>query len=117
MSLSRAETSNSDAPLRSWADAHAASLDLELEGPLDAPGMDPTWILRMSGPRVEAEVHLFYGPHVDISVVLTQHPEDGMFVSGEDGITGQWLTEMLDGLEQMSREDAMPTWLRRPSGP
>ncbi|MFG3702477.1 hypothetical protein ACGF5C_32055, partial [Micromonospora sp. NPDC047620] len=87
------------------------------EGPLDAPGMDPTWILRMSGPLVEAEVHLFYGPHVDISAFLTQHPEDGMFVSGEDGITGQWLTEMLDGLKQMNREDAMPTWLRQPSGP
>jgi hypothetical protein len=103
--------------LRSWADAHATSLDLELEGPLDAPGMDPTWILRMSGPLLEAEVHLFYGPHVDISVFLTQRPEGGMFVGGEDGITGQRLVEMLNGLEQMNRGDAMPTWLRPPSGP
>jgi hypothetical protein len=103
--------------LRSWADAHATSLDLELEGPLDAPGMDPTWILRMSGPLLEAEVHLFYGPHVDISAFLTQHPEDEMFVGGEDGITGQRLVEMLNGLEQMNRGDAMPAWLRPPSGP
>lgn len=103
--------------LLSWADAHATSLDLELEGPLDAPGMDPTWIVRVSGPLLVAEVHLFYGPHVDISVFLTQRPEDGMFVGGENGITGQRLVEMLNGLEQISRGDAMPTWLRPPSGP
>jgi hypothetical protein len=102
--------------LRSWADAHATLLDLELEGPLDAPGMDPTWILRLSGPLLEAEVHLFYGPHVDISAFLTGRPDDGMFVGGEDGITGPRLIEMLDGLERVNRGDAMPAWLRLPSG-
>jgi hypothetical protein len=103
--------------LRSWADANATSLSLELEGPLDAPGMDATWIPRMSGLLLEADVHLFYGPHVDISAFLTQRPEDGMFVGGEDGITRQRLVEMLDGLEQMNRGHAIPTWLRPPSGP
>ncbi|WP_159104603.1 hypothetical protein [Plantactinospora sp. BB1] len=88
-----------------------------LEDPLDELGMDATWILRLSGPLVEAEVHLFYGPHVDVSAFLLERLEDGMFVGGEDGITGQRLVEMLDGLEQVSRGDAIPAWLRRPSGP
>jgi hypothetical protein len=103
--------------LRSWTDANATSLSLELEGPLDAPGMDPSWILRMSGLSLKAEVHLFFGPHVDISAFLTQRPEDGMFVGGEDGITGQRLVEMVDGLERMNRGDVIPTWRRPPSGP
>ncbi|AVT37718.1 hypothetical protein C6W10_16055 [Plantactinospora sp. BB1] len=62
-------------------------------------------------------MHLFYGPHVDVSAFLLERLEDGMFVGGEDGITGQRLVEMLDGLEQVSRGDAIPAWLRRPSGP
>jgi hypothetical protein len=39
-----------------------------------------------------------------------------MFVGGEDGITAQRLVEMLNGLEQMNRGDAMPTWLRSTTG-
>jgi hypothetical protein len=70
----------------------------------------------MSGRTLQAEVHLFYGPHVDISVFLTQRPEDGMFIGGENGITGQRLVEMLNGLEQVNRGDAIPAWLRPPSG-
>ncbi|WP_433200906.1 hypothetical protein ACQP00_29605 [Dactylosporangium sp. CS-047395] len=98
--------------LRSWADAHATSMDLELEGPLDAPGMDPTWMLRMSGPLLYAEVHLFYGPHVDITAVRTDDPDAGFSVGGEDGLTGPRLVEMLDDLEQMGRGEAPPMWLR-----
>ncbi|GAB1689958.1 hypothetical protein [Krasilnikovia sp. M28-CT-15] len=104
--------------LQSWAEANAASpLDLELVGPLDAPGMDPTWILRMSGSLLEAEVHLFYGPRVDISAFSTQDPQGVMFVAGEDAITEQRLIAMLNALERMNRGDAVPTWLRHPSGP
>lgn len=101
--------------LRSWTDAYVGLLDLTLQGPLDAPGMDPTWILGMSGPLLEADVCLFYGPHVDISAFLTQRPDDGMLVGGEDGITEQRLVEMLDGLDGMNRGGAVPTWLRPPS--
>jgi hypothetical protein len=103
--------------LGAWADAHASSLALDLEGPLDAPGMDPTWILRISGASLEAEVHLFYGPHVDISVFLTETSDHDVFIGGEDGITGQRLVEMLNGLEQMDRREHVPAWLRSPSGP
>ncbi|MEU7903608.1 hypothetical protein [Actinoplanes sp. NPDC049118] len=102
--------------LRSWAEAHAASLNLELEGPLDAPGMDPTWILRMSGPLLEAELHLFHGPRVDVAAFLTRRPQAGMFVGGEDDITEKRLTAMLDGLERMNLGDSAPTWLRSTSG-
>jgi len=101
--------------LRSWTDTHTTSLSVELEGPLDTHGMDPTWMLRMSGHILDAEVHLFYGPHVDVAAFLPQRPDAGMFVGGEDGITGQRLVEMLDGLEKTSRGGAMPTWLRAAS--
>src|SRR5688572_27286500 len=37
------------AALRSWVEAQQGSLDLILKGPLDTPGMDPTWILRPVG--------------------------------------------------------------------
>jgi len=103
--------------LRSWTDTHEGPLDLELDGPLDAPGMDPTWFLRMSGSLLEAEVRLFYGPRVDISAFLTQRAEDEMFAGVEDGITEQRLLEMLNGLEQMNRGGGVPAWLRPPSGP
>jgi hypothetical protein len=110
-SPTKVETLNSENVLRSWTEAHATSLSVELDSPLDARGMDPTWMLRMSGQLLEAEVHLFYGPHVDVSAFLPQRPEVGMFVGGEDGITGQRLVEMLDGLEKATRGGAMPTWL------
>lgn len=98
--------------LRSWADTHAASLSAELDGPLDAPGMDPTWMLRISGHLLDAEVHLFYGPLVNVSMFLTQQADDGMYVGGEDGVTAQRLVEMLDGLDKVNRGGAVPSWLR-----
>jgi hypothetical protein len=98
--------------LRSWTDAYVGLLDITLQGPLDAPGMDPTWILRMSGPLLEAEVFLFYGPHVDISAVLTERSNGGMFVGGEDGITEQRLVAMVDGLDEMNRGGVLAAWLR-----
>jgi hypothetical protein len=103
--------------LRSWTEVHATSLDLELEGPLDAPGMDPTRILRMSGPLLEAEVILFYGPRVQVSAFFTQRLEDGMFLAGEDGVTDQRLMTMLNGLQRMSQGDPAPGWLRGASRP
>ena len=51
--------------LRSWTDAYVGLLNLTLQGPLDAPGMNPTWILRMSGLFLEANVCPFYGPHAN----------------------------------------------------
>ena len=98
--------------LCSWAEAHTASLSAELEGPLDAPGMDPTWILRVHGRLLDAEVHLFYGPIVNASLFLPQQADDGMYVGGESGVTARRLLEMLDGLEEVSRGGTMPLWLR-----
>lgn len=37
-----------------------------------------------------------------------------MYAGGEDGITGQRLVEMLDGLARVNRGGAMPSWLRSP---
>lgn len=98
--------------LRSWAETHAVSLSADLEGPLDAPGMDPTWILRVRGQLLDAEVHLLYGPIVNVSVFLPQQADNGMYVGGEDGVTARRLVEMLDGLDEVSRGSAMPSWLR-----
>jgi len=103
--------------LQSWTDGHSTSLGLEIDGPLEAPGMDPTWILRMHGTLIEAEVHLFYGPHVDVSVFLIQLAEDGMLVGGEGHLTPERLEEILNGLDRMNRGDAVPGWLRRPQRP
>lgn len=51
----------------------------------------------MSGPSLEAEVVLFYGPRVQISAFFIQRLEDGMFVAGEDRVTDQRLMAMLHG--------------------
>ncbi len=53
--------------LRSWNQMNASLLPIALEGPLDSAGMDPTWLLRMSGESLDAEVCLFYGPRVDVA--------------------------------------------------
>jgi hypothetical protein len=100
--------------LRSWFEVNASLLSVELEGPLESAGMDPTWLLRMSGELLDAEVCLFYGPRVDVAAFLPKQPADGMFVGGEDGVTGQRLVEMLDGLARVNDGEIMPAWLRSP---
>jgi len=74
--------------------------------------MDPTWILRVGGQLLDAEVHLLYGPIVNVSALLMQQANDGMYVGGEDGVTAQRLVEMLDGLNAVGRGGTIPAWLR-----
>jgi hypothetical protein len=100
------------AALRAWAEAHSRSFELQLHGPLDAPGMDPTWLLRISGDVLEVELVLFYGPHVDVSAFRSTRPQDDLHVGGENGITPSRLTEMLDELAAVEKGAPMPLWLR-----
>jgi len=51
-----------------------------------APG-SWTWLLHLAGHLVEAEVVLFYGPYVDISVVRSKGSEDELYIGGERDIT------------------------------
>ncbi|MGX6605786.1 hypothetical protein ACWKSP_27180 [Micromonosporaceae bacterium Da 78-11] len=98
--------------LSSWAESHSGSLSMTLQGPLDAPGMDPTWLLHLTGRLIEAEVVLFYGPYVDISVVCSTGSNDELYVGGERDITASRLVEMLDDLAAAERGADLPSWLR-----
>jgi len=100
--------------LRSWIVVNTSLLSVELKGPLDSVGMDPTWLLRMSGDLLDAEVCLFYGPRVDVAAFLPKQPDDRMLVGSADGITGQRLAEMLDELARINSGEAVPVWLRSP---
>jgi len=99
------------AALRSWAEAQQGSLDLTLKGPLDSPGMDPTWILRITTASLEAEVTLFYGPHAEVAAFRPTAPEEGMYVGRDNNITADRLTELTDALVAASRGAALPGWL------
>ena len=104
--------------LRSWADTRAGSLKAELAGPFDAHGMDATWLLRLSGPLLDAEVVLLYGPMVDISMYMPHRLDDGAFVGGGgEEITPERLAEMLDDLGELGRGGTVPAWLRPETGP
>lgn len=94
------------AALRSW---RPVRLEPELLGPLDAPGMDPTWILRCAGERVEIEVVVFYGPSVDITLVRN---EIDLFIGGGRDLTPARMTAMLDELATVDDGAAVPTWMR-----
>ncbi|AGL19699.1 hypothetical protein [Actinoplanes sp. N902-109] len=73
--------------------------------------MDPTWLLRISGDALEAELFLFYGPYVDVSALRSTRPQDDLYVGGENDITPSRLTEMLDELAAVQNGAPMPTWL------
>ncbi|TDB74329.1 hypothetical protein [Micromonospora sp. KC723] len=79
---------------------------------LDAPGMDPTWLLHLAGQLIEAEVVLFYGPYVDISVLRSAGAEDELYIGGERDITACRLVDMLDDLVAVDRGAELPSWLR-----
>ena len=97
--------------IRSWAKA-IVGVQSELLGPLDAPGMDPTWILQLRGAQLEADVYLFRGPHLDVSAYRPSAPEAGMLVGGEDGPTDARRVQMLDDLAAASLGADLPAWLR-----
>lgn len=96
--------------LRRWAEARTSPLGWTLHGPLEAPGMDPTWSLEMRGEHLEALVHLFYGPIVDVSVIWL--PEDTMYVGAAQDFADRQLVSMLDDLVEASRSGVVPSWLR-----
>jgi hypothetical protein len=97
--------------VQSWVSSHAAG-GVELEGPLEALGMDPTSLVRLRSPALEAHVHLFYGPYVDVSAFRPGHPEDGAFVGGANDVTPEQLVSMLDDLAEMARGGPVAGWLR-----
>ncbi|GIE04720.1 hypothetical protein Adu01nite_60700 [Paractinoplanes durhamensis] len=94
--------------MREWGDRRGA----EVLGPLDTAGMDPTWILRLRGRVIEAEVALFYGPRAEVAAYQLERPEDGMFVAWESGVSASRLVELLDGLGQWEGGGERPGWLR-----
>jgi hypothetical protein len=97
--------------MRSWAEV-CVGVEVELLGPLDAPGMDPTWVLRLRGGQLEAEVFLFRGPYVDVSACRPSAPEAGAFIGGEDNLSDARLVQMLDGLSEAAMGADLPAWLR-----
>ncbi|GAA3339804.1 hypothetical protein GCM10020358_24900 [Amorphoplanes nipponensis] len=96
--------------LRSWAAAQSSALAVKLDGPLEAPGMDPTWSLEMRGEYLEALVHLFYGPIADVSVIWS--PEDEIYVGAAQDFSDLQLVSMLDDLAAASQCGVVPPWLR-----
>ena len=70
-----------------------------VEGPLPAPGMDPTWIVSMSTPTRDAELFLFRGPHAEITWVdLGLGTDPAVHIEGYDALTAQSVTGLLDRL-------------------
>jgi hypothetical protein len=86
--------------------------ELQLDGPLEAKGMDPTWVLRLRAPDLEADVLLFYGPMVDVSAFRPKHLDDRALVGGEDDVTPERLIEMLNDLAQTAGGGVLASWLR-----
>lgn len=95
------------AALAAWRDANAGTLALELRGPFDAPGMDATWLLRITGVTLEADVVLRYGPVVDFTIAIGLE----LYLGGDQGTTPDRLVEMLDQLSAVDRGAPIPAWL------
>lgn len=100
------------AALRAWADARPGSLEIQLQGPLDAPGMDPTWTLTLSGDVLTAQLVLFYGPVFDVAAARSTGPPGDLHIGGGEGLTPGRLVEMLDELAAVDTGADMPNWLR-----
>lgn len=83
-----------------------------VEGPLEAPGMDPRWIVHFRSEHFEAELMVFYGPFVDVSAFRPQSVELGYLVGGGEGVSDERFTEMLDDLAASARGGPDPQWLR-----
>jgi hypothetical protein len=98
--------------LQSWVGSHSAAGEVQLEGPLQAVGMDPTWLVRLRSPALEADVLLFYGPYVDVSAFRPRHPEHGAFVGGAADVTPEQIVSMLDDLAEMAGGGPVAGWLR-----
>jgi hypothetical protein len=98
--------------LKAWVDAKAGRWQIELERPLEAIGMDPTWILNLRSDGLEANVCLFYGPVLDVSAFRPENVDEGAFVGGAQDFTAERLLEMLEDLGEAADGSALPDWLR-----
>jgi hypothetical protein len=100
--------------IRSWAETHP-DVQVELHGPLEAPGMDPTWIMCFRSGHLDADVCLLRGPYLDVAAARPDAPEKGLLVGGEEGegLSDLRLVQMLDGLADASLGADLPEWLRR----
>lgn len=90
----------------------AKSSGVAVEGPLEAPGMDPRWIARFRSDHFEADLMVFYGPVVDVSAFRSKGSGRGYFVGGEEGVSDERFIELLDDLDASARGGPDPEWLR-----
>jgi hypothetical protein len=97
--------------MRAWA-SEAKAVPAEIEGPLEAPGMDPRWILKIRSEHLDADVLLFYGPFLDVSASRPSDPDAGLFVGGAEHLSDDGLVEMLNDLGRAALGDDLPSWLR-----
>lgn len=86
--------------------------DVPVDGPLDAPGMDPRWIAHIRTDHFEADLLVFYGPVIDVSGSALLAPEPGYFVGGERDVSDERFLKMLDDLAKAAAGDPGPKWLR-----
>lgn len=98
--------------LKAWVDANAVVGDIKLDGPLEAIGMDPTWVLRLRSPGLEADACLFYGPVLDVSAFRPDDIEAGAFIGGAEDFSADRLVEMLNQLGSAANGSTIPDWLR-----
>ena len=98
--------------LQAWVDAKADRWQVELIGPMEAIGMDPTWILRLRSDGLEADDCLFYGPVLDVSAFRPKNVDEGALVGGARDFTAERLVELLDDLGKAADGAALPDWLR-----
>lgn len=98
--------------LGAWVHANTGRWQIELKGPLEAIGMDPTWILNLRSHGLEADVYLFYGPVLDVSAFRPEDVHEGAFIGGAQDFTADRLLEMLDELGEAADGRALPGWLR-----
>ena len=94
--------------LRDWS----MEAGFDVEGPLEAPGMDPTWIARFRTAEFEADLMVFYGPHIDVSAFRPEVSASGYLVGGEDDVSDERFVEMLNDLASAARGGPDPTWMR-----
>lgn len=98
--------------LKAWVGANAVVGDIKLDGPLEAVGMDPTWVLRIRSVGFEADACLFYGPVLDVSAFRPDNIDEGAFVGGAEYFADERLAEMLNDLGSAAKGGALPNWLR-----
>lgn len=108
----RAHFEGRDAELGGLLLAWGLRNNVPVDGPLDAPGMNPRWIARIRSDAFEADLMIFYGPVIDVSASRPSAPEPGYFVGGEVGLSDERFIEMLNDLAAAAAGGPDPGWLR-----